>query len=88
MTELFRQGAMKQLKTWIVTTSGNRPVKDVAKDLRAAGFSIDQVFDEIGSITGSADDRVAEKARAIKGVADVSLDTAIDIGPPGAPTTW
>lgn len=79
---------MKQHKSWIVTTAGDRPVKEVVKDLRAAGFSVDQVLDEIGSITGSADDRVAEKARSIKGVADVSPDTAIDIGPPGAPTTW
>jgi hypothetical protein len=79
---------MSQHKTWIVTTSGDRPVKDVAKDLRATGFSVDQVLDEIGAITGAGDDRVAEKARAIKGVADVSPDTPIDIGPPGAPTTW
>ena len=79
---------MKEHKNWIVTTSGDRPAKEVAKDLRAAGFSVDQVLDEIGSITGAADDRVAEKVRSIKGVADVSPDTVIDIGPPGSPTTW
>ena len=79
---------MPQHKSWIVTTSGERPVKDVAKDLRAAGFAVDQVLDEVGSSTGEADDRVAQKARSIKGVADVSPDMPIDIGPPGAPTTW
>ena len=83
-----RRGFMPQHKSWIVTTSGDRPVKDVAKDLKAAGFSVEQVLDEIGAITGSADDRVAEKARSVKGVTDVSPDTAIDIGPPGSPTTW
>ena len=73
---------------WIVTTSGERPAKDVAKDLRAKGFAVDQVLDEIGAITGAADDAVADKVRAVKGVTDVSPDSAIDIGPPDAPTTW
>jgi hypothetical protein len=79
---------MAKSKTWIVTTSGERPVADVAKDLRAKGFSVDQVLDEIGAITGAADDSVVPKLRAVKGVADVSPDTAIDIGPPDSPTTW
>ena len=42
----------KSSKGWIVTTSGERSVKDVAKDLKAKGFSVDQVLDEIGAITG------------------------------------
>ena len=75
-------------KGWIVTTSGERPAKDVAKDLRAKGFAVDQVLDEIGAITGAADDAVADKLRAVEGVVDVSPDSAIDIGPPDAPTTW
>ena len=79
---------MAKSKTWIVTTSGERSVADVAKDLRAKGFSVDQVLDEIGAITGAADDTVVSKLRAVKGVADVSPDTAIDIGPPDSPTTW
>jgi hypothetical protein len=78
----------KSSKGWIVTTSGERSVKDVAKDLKAKGFSVDQVLDEIGAITGAADDDVAAKARNIKGVADVSPDGSIDIGPPDSPTTW
>jgi hypothetical protein len=79
---------MTKHKGWIVTTSGERPAKDVAKELTAKGFAVDQVLDEIGAITGAADDAVAAKVRAIKGVADVSPDDAIDIGPPDAPTTW
>jgi len=75
-------------KGWIVTTSGERPAKDVAKDLRAKGFAVDQVLDEIGAITGAADDAIADKLRAVKGVADVSPDSPIDIGPPDSPTTW
>lgn len=79
---------MPKSKGWIITTSGDRPAKDVAKDLKAKGFTVDQVLDEIGSITGTADDAVAAKARSVRGVADVSPDHPIDIGPPDSPTTW
>ena len=79
---------MAKNKTWIVTTSGQRPAKDVVKDLKAKGFTVDQVLDEIGTITGAGDDSVADKVRKIDGVSDVSPDSPIDIGPPDAPTTW
>ena len=79
---------MAKTKTWIVTTSGERSARDVAKDLRAKGFAVDQVMDEIGTITGEADDAVASKVRGIQGVSDVSPDSPIDIGPPDSPTTW
>ena len=78
----------KKATGWIVTTSGDRPTKEIAKDLKAAGFSVGQVLEEIGSITGEADDNVADKVRSIRGVSDVSRDSDIDIGPPGSPTTW
>ena len=73
---------MAECKRWVVTTSGDRPLNDVARDIEAAGFAIDQVLDQIGIITGSATDSVAEAVRAIPGVADVSLDEPIDIGLP------
>ena len=55
-------------------TTGDRPLHDVAKDLRKHGFSIDQVLDELQMITGSAADDVAEKARSVKGVSNVSMN--------------
>ncbi|HUQ81455.1 MAG TPA: hypothetical protein VM076_09970 [Gemmatimonadaceae bacterium] len=79
---------MPKNKTWIITTSGERSTKDVAKDLKAKGFTVDQVLDEIGAITGAADDAVAAKLRGVDGVSDVSPDGVIDIGPPDSPTTW
>jgi hypothetical protein len=79
---------MPKSKGWIVTTSGERPVQDVAKDLKEKGFAVDQVLDEIGAITGAADESVIGKVRAIRGVAEVSPESDIDIGPPDAPTTW
>ena len=79
---------MENKRDWVVTTSGDRPVKEVAKDLRQSGFAVDQVLEEIGVITGAASEDVVKKARTIRGVADVSRDETIDIGPPGAPETW
>ena len=75
-------------KNWVVTASADRPIKDIAKDLEDAGFSVGNVNDEIRSITGAAGDKSVEKLRKISGVIDVSPDTPIDIGPPDSPKTW
>ena len=72
---------------WVITTSGDRPISDVAVDVAAAGFAIDQVLGMIGIITGSATDGVAEAVRAVPGVADVSRDLPVDIGPPDPDAT-
>ena len=69
----------------VVLTSDDRPIADIVKDLRQAGFEVGDVLDEIGSVTGRADPRVIDKLRAIPGVIDVSPDMGIDIGPPDAP---
>jgi hypothetical protein len=66
----------------IVTLSGERTVRDVARDLRAAGLEIDQVLEETGIVTGTADSGIHARLRTIQGVADVSADHPIDIGPP------
>lgn len=79
---------MPERKGWIVTTSGDRSLGDVAKDLTRTGFAVGQMLDEIGAITGSASEDVVERLRSIPGVADVSPDGTIDIGPPDAPVTW
>jgi hypothetical protein len=75
----------KQAPLWVVTITGDRDVHAVARDLTASGLTIDQVFDAIGSITGFADAKVIPRLRAIKGVADVSRNPSVDIGPPDAP---
>jgi hypothetical protein len=79
---------MANQKKWIVTTSGDRSIKEVQKELLEKGFKVDQVFDEIGSIIGEAEDEVVKKARGISGVADVSPEAPINIGPPGSDDTW
>ncbi len=75
-------------RNWVVTTSTRRPIKDIAKDLEAAGFSVGNINDEIQSITGEAGAKSAGKLRKISGVIDVSPGTPIDIGPPDSPETW
>lgn len=71
----------------IITMSGDRPIHQVADDLRAAGLDVDQVLEFTGTVTGSAQPQTAERLRSIPGVADVSKDHPVDIGPPGAPVS-
>ena len=75
---------MPSAKEWIVTTSGEKPLKDIAQKLTAAGFKVDRVLYEIGCITGRADAVTAGNLRSIDGVADVSKNIDVSIGPPDA----
>ena len=77
-----------QKKAWVITTSADRPLADIAKDLSKLGFKIDQTLEEIGVITGNSDDKAVGKARAIRGVTDISPETKVDIGPPNSRDTW
>lgn len=79
---------MAKAKTWIITASDDRDIREVAKDLADAGLDGGRVLDEIHCITGSADDEVVGKLRRVPGVVDVSPDDPIDVGPPGSPDTW
>jgi len=79
---------MAKKKRWIVTTSGDRSLSEIKKKVTESGFAVEDVLDEIGCIIGSASDDVAERLRSIPGVADVSPETPVDIGPPDAPVTW
>lgn len=76
---------MSKGKRWIVTTSGDRSLSDIKKDLTKSGFAVEQVLDEIGVISGTTSDDNVERLRSVTGVADVSPDQQIDIGPPDAP---
>jgi hypothetical protein len=80
--------AKKTTKAWVVTVSSDRSLADVTKEMAKAGFAVDQALDQIGVVTGRSDEAVAGKVRKIRGVADVSPETSIDIGPPGSDQTW
>ena len=72
-------------KDLVVTVSGDRHIHEVARDLKASGFEVNQVLDAIGVVTGSAPPAQVAKLRRVRGVKDVSADQPVDIGPPGAP---
>ena len=76
---------MAKGKKLIVTTSGKKSLSDVKKKLTESGFSVDQVLEEIGVITGTSRDGNLERLRKVAGVKDVSPDEQVDIGPPDAP---
>lgn len=76
--------AKKTTQPMIVTLSGKRAVHEVARDLKAAGLKVEQVLEATGIVTGSADPKSAGKLRKVRGVADVSADHPVDIGPPDA----
>ena len=75
--------AMLDKPTWIITSSGERPVADLVADLRQAGLVVSSLLAEIGVITGQCTPAQAAGLRKVVGVADVTADAPIDIGPPG-----
>jgi hypothetical protein len=81
-----RQAAVR--KAWVVTTSSERPIREIAKDLSTVGFEVDRTLDEIGVITGTCDDEAVRKARAVRGVTDVSPEPKVHIAPPSSRDTW
>ena len=79
---------MAESRKWVVTTSPDRAFGEVARELADAGLAIEQELDAIGVVIGAGDEATAEKLRAVRGVADVSPDAPVDIGPPDSPRTW
>ena len=79
---------MPNIALWIITISDDQSINDIATRLSAEGLTIRDVLEEIGCITGSADDVTAERLKKVNGVVDISPDWQIDIGPPGAEETW
>jgi hypothetical protein len=69
----------------VITLTGDRPIHEVTGDLKAAGLAVDQVLTSTGIVTGSAHPDAATRLRNVRGVADVSPDHPVDIGPPGSP---
>jgi hypothetical protein len=74
----------KATQPLIVTLTGDRPIAEVTGDLKAAGLTVDQVLTSTGIVTGSAHPEAASRLRKVRGVADVSPDHPVDIGPPGS----
>ncbi|WP_422101825.1 hypothetical protein [Vreelandella sp.] len=79
---------MATVTLWLITISNDQPIQDIATRLSAEGLTIREVLEEIGCITGAADDATAQRLKQVKGVVDVAPDMPMDIGPPGDDDTW
>ncbi len=78
---------MADEKRFVLTLNNERPLEQVEHDLRGAGFTLEQALHDIGVLTGTSR-KGAEALRKVSGVADVSEDAPIDMGPPGSSETW
>ena len=79
---------MPTVALWLITISSDQPINEVATRLSEEGLTIKDILEEIGCITGSADDVTAERLKHIQGVVDIAPDIQIDVGPPGTDETW
>ena len=79
---------MADTSRWVITTSGDRDLAEIAEELTTRGFTTDQTLGEIGVLVGSAPNDVLDNLRSVSGVEDISQENQIDIGPPDSPDTW
>jgi hypothetical protein len=71
---------------WIITVAAGHAPEDVARALTQAGFQVEHVLEEIGSVIGLADASHIAKLQAIAGVDSIEPDSPVDIGPPDGAT--
>ncbi|SES33440.1 hypothetical protein SAMN04487958_11518 [Vreelandella subterranea] len=79
---------MPKIALWIITISNDQSINDIATRLSEEGLTVKEILEEIGCITGSADEVTAERLKRVKGVVDIAPDMHIDVGPPGSEETW
>ncbi|SNY95891.1 hypothetical protein [Halomonas sp. hl-4] len=79
---------MPKIALWIITISNDQSINDIAARLSEEGLTVKEILEEIGCITGSADEITAERLKRVKGVVDIAPDMQIDVGPPGSEETW
>ncbi|RUR31672.1 hypothetical protein [Vreelandella nanhaiensis] len=79
---------MQKIELWIITISSDQSITDIAARLKAEGLTIRDLLEDIGCITGAADNATAERLKHIEGVVDIAPDMQIEIGQPGSNETW
>ncbi len=75
---------MQKVELWIITVSSDWSLTDIAARLKAEGLTICDLLEDIGCITGEADNATAERLKHIDGVVNIAQDIPIDLGPPGS----
>ena len=79
---------MQKIELWIITISSDRSITDIAARLKAEGLTIRDLLEDIGCITGAADNATAERLKHIEGVVDIAPDMPIELGPSEGNQTW
>lgn len=79
---------MAERSTWIVTAKREAPLRKLADELEKLGFEVHSILEEVGSIVGTIDSKLADRIRQLPGVHDIAKDAALSIGPPGKGETW
>ncbi|RUR36507.1 hypothetical protein [Vreelandella populi] len=79
---------MQKIELWIITISSDQSITDIAARLKAEGLTIRDLLEDIGCITGAADNATAERLKYIEGVVDIAPDMPFGIGQPGSNETW
>ncbi|MBZ5486792.1 hypothetical protein HW452_04545 [Halomonas aquamarina] len=79
---------MQKIELWVITVSSDRSITETAARLKAEGLTICDLLEDIGCITGEADNATAQRLKHIDGVVDIAPDMPIDLGPPGSGQTW
>lgn len=72
---------------WIVTLKDGEDLAQARDRLTEAGLAVGEAL-EIGVVIGTAGPRAASKLRAVPGVADVTKEGSVSVGPPGTPDSW
>lgn len=79
---------MDREQTLVITLSGTRAARQVAKELEARGLHAVQVLEEIACVTGRAAPDAVPELRRVEGVADIAFDTPIQLDDPANGSTW
>ncbi len=79
---------MSERQRWVVTTSPERPIEEVARELADHGFMVGDILDAIGCITGAAERGTIDALLAIEGVDAIEPDVDVDLPPGEEGPTW
>ena len=60
-------------------------IEEVAAHLRSSGMQVDQVFNEIGVISGSVPDDRRQLLKTVTGVQSVEVAATVQLPPPESP---
>ena len=73
---------------WIITVKEGTNIQELTKKITLEGFKVDQVMDQIGCITGSADLKIIQKIRPFDEIVDISQNSSISLGDSDSSITW